>query len=185
MNRNSTKDEFKQEYDKYYKDLESLQNEYINSELKMRTFILPEEWKNIMDKILSEPEKEKTKKSLLEENKKVHDRLLKVCQNHISDAAAMVKAKNIVDDYQTKGDALAEAWLDLNYKNQEAIRPYNAKRSDFESLRISMIGLRRDYTDYLVDMRFNLIAITPENEWKPLAKELKESFNYMGPGISK
>ena len=54
-----------------------------------------------------------------------------------------------------------------------------------KALRKSMIDLRRNYTDYLVDMRFNLMEITPENEWKSLAKELKESFNYMGPGISK
>lgn len=185
MNRNTTKDEFKKEYDLYYADFTALQNEYINSELKIRSLILPDEWQKIMDKVLVTPEKEKVKKDLLKDNKKLHDRLLKVCEKHIPDAAGKEKAKKIVDEYESKGNELAEAFLDLNYKNQDAIRPYGAKRSDFEALRKSMMDLRRNYADYLVDMRFNLMAIAPEKEWNVLAKELKENFNYMGPGISK
>ncbi len=93
MNRNSTKDEFKQEYNSFYADLKSLQNEYINSELKIRTLIQPDEWQKIMDKVLVTPEKEKNKKKLLEENKKLHDRLLKCMRKSYSGCSRQGKSQ--------------------------------------------------------------------------------------------
>ena len=132
LNRNTTKDEFRKEYNLFYADFRALQNEYINSEIKIRSLILPDEWQKIMDKVIVTPEKEKVMKDLLKDNKKLHDRLLSSCEKHIPDAAGREKAKKLVDEYELKGDALAEAFLDMNYKNQEAIRPYEAKRSDFE-----------------------------------------------------
>ena len=51
-------------------------------------------------------------------------------------------------------------------------------------MRAKMIGLRRNYTDYLVEMRFKLKAITPEKNWEGSAKELNNSFTYLGPGVS-
>jgi hypothetical protein len=83
-----------------------------------------------------------------------------------------MQARVLVDEYSTKGDSLANAFLDLNNRYMQAIRPYKVTRADFEPLRTKMIGLRRNYTDYLVYMRFKLIALTPEKQWEGLAKEL-------------
>ncbi len=48
-----------------------------------------------------------------------------------------------------------------------------------------MIALRRNYTESLVNMRFKLIALAPTDKWEGLAKELNDSFTYMGAGLSK
>jgi hypothetical protein len=185
MSRASTANDFELEYNKFYIDLKSLQNGYLDAELKIRSFIRPNEWDSIMKKALQQPDNVKARKSLMEENKKLHDKLLGDCNKYIPDAAGKMQARVLVDEYSTKGDSLAKAFLDLNYRYIQAIRPYKVTRADFEPLRTKMIRLRRNYTDYLVYMRFKLIALTPEKQWEGLAKELNYNFIYMGAGVSK
>jgi hypothetical protein len=185
MNRASTSSDFKLEYDSFYIDLKGLQNGYLDSELKMRSIIRLGEWDSIMNKVLQQPDKEKVRKNILGENKKLHDRLLSACEKRIPDSAGKEKAKRLVDGYEVKGDTLAYAFLNLNYRYIETLRPYNVTRQDFEPMRAEMIELRRNFTDYLIDMRFKMMEITPEKEWEGLAKELNNNFTYMGAGISK
>jgi hypothetical protein len=185
MNRASTRIEFDSVYNPFYSDLAILQNEYIESELKIRTLIKPDEWEKIMDKVLQQPDKEKIRKRLIDENSKMHDKLLNVCNKHIPDSGGKIQAKALVDENEKKGESVDDAFLDLSYQNLKAIRPYNVTRQDFEPIRKKMLEVRRNYTNDLVDLRFKLLTITPEKEWTGLAKELNEQFNYMGAGISK
>lgn len=185
MNRASTRNEFNSVYDSFYIGLKTMQNEYIQSELDLRTLIKPDEWEKIMDKVLQQPDNEKIRKRSAEENKKLHDNLLSVCNKHIPDAGGKQQANALVDENEKIGHSVNNAFLDLNYQNLKAIRPYNVTRRDFEPIRQKMLELRRSYTNDLVDLRFKLLAITPEKEWKGLAKELSDQFNYMGAGISK
>ncbi len=185
MNRASTIAQFNAEYTNFYDSLKGLQESYINSEIKIKSLIHPNEWDSIMNKVLKLPAKAKIRKDLLAENKKLHDRLLKACNDRIPDSAGKVKARTYVDQYLVKGNALTDGFLDLNYKYITAIRPYAATRPDFEKPRVDMIDLRRNYTSYLIDMRFKLMSITPEKNWDGLAKELNNDFNYLGAGVSK
>ena len=184
-NRASTSDEFNSEYDLFYMELKALQNQYIQSELDLRTLIKSEEWEKIMDKVLQQPDNEKIRKRSMEENKKMHDKLLSVCNKHIPDSSGKQQAKALVFENEKIGDSVNKAFLDLNYQNLKAVRPYNATRKDFEPIRQKMLKLRRSYTNDLVDLRFKLLDITPEKEWKQLAKELSDQFNYLGAGLSK
>ena len=179
----STANDFLQEYNQFYKDLAELQNNYVDAELKFRSLIKPNEWDSIMNKVMKTPDNAKTRKKLKEENNKLHDRLLSACNKHIPDAAGKAKAKSLVNEYSVKADSLANAYLDLNYKYIKAIRPYKVSRTDFEPYQTQMIGLRKNYSDYLVYMRFKLKDITPEKEWESLAGDLKTVFAYLGPGM--
>ena len=176
---------FQTTYDSFYLALKNLQESYIDSELVIKSLIKPNEWDSIMSRVLVAPAKDKAKKEVAKQNQSLHERLLKACNKAISNSADQKKAKHYVDEYKTKGDTLAAAFLDLNYKYLANIRPYSATRNDFEQARIKMIQLRRNYTDWLVTMRFRLIAITPKSKWEDLAKELNDSFTYMGAGLSK
>jgi hypothetical protein len=185
MNRTSTTADFKMEYDKFYDSLKDLQNGYLDSELKIRSLIHPNEWDSIMNKVLQQPDKGKARKNLFEENQKLHDKLLKACEKYIPDSTRKAKANTFADEYKNKGDTLADAFLNLNYRYIETIRPYDVTRKDFEPMRAEMLALRRNYSDYLVEMRFELLSITPEKQWNDFAKELNTNFVYMGAGISK
>ena len=185
MNPASTQDQFSGVYNDFYTGLISLQNSFLDSEMVIRSLIKPDEWDNIMNKVLITPEKDKAKKQLAGENKKLHDRLISACNRSISDTAGRLEARKYVDEYTASGDEVAAAFLDLNYKYFETLRPYTATRSDFEQPRANMITLRKNYTESLVTMRFKLIAITPKDKWEGLAKELNNSFTYMGAGLSK
>jgi hypothetical protein len=185
MNRASTRDEFYKEYANFYEGLKGLQNAYLDSEIKIRTLILPNEWDSIMKKVLLEqPENEKIRKKLIEENQKISDKLLKSCNQHIPDSAGKRQAGIFVNEYKDKGDSVTDAFLKLNYRYMEAARAYKVTRQDFEPIRAEMIKLRKNYSNYLVVMRFKLLAITPEKEWEGLAKELNSNFRYMGAGFS-
>ena len=185
MNRASKIADFTQEYEKFYDSLKALQNNYLDNELTIRSHIRPNEWDSIMKKVLVVPANEKAKKKLFEESQKMHDKLLSACDKNIPDPAGKEKAKTYVDEYRDKGDTLAKAFLNLNYRYIKAVRPYQVARKDFEPMRKEMISLRRNYTNSLVDMRFKLLAITPEKQWNSLAKALNENFVYMGAGLSK
>ena len=182
MNHLSTQSDFNKEYTTLYDSLESLQNSYLTSELEIRSLIHANEWDSIMNKTLKQPAREKISKDIYAKNIKLRDQLTKACNERITDSVNRKKAKSYVDTYFAKGNSLAKAFLDLNYKYISAIRPYTATRSDFEKPGKEMITLRRNYSEYLVSMRFKLMAITPEKEWPGLAKELNNEFNYLGAG---
>ncbi len=185
MNRASTREQFLDAYNVFYTDLISLQNNFLDSEMVIRSLIKPGEWDSIMNKVLVTPEKGKAKKQLAGENMKLHDRLIRACDKSITDSAGKAEAKKYVEEYTSRGDSVTIAFLDLNYIYLKALRPYNATRGDFEKSRANMIALRKNYTESLVNMRFKLIAITPTDKWEGLAKELNNSFTYMGAGLSK
>ena len=185
MNNTSTTTDFLQEYNRFYDSLSALQNIYLDNEIKIRSFILPNEWDSIMKKVAAQPDPVKVQKNLKEENQKLANKLQAACNKYIVDPAAKKQATSYVNDCKEKGDSVITAFLDLNYKYISAIRPYKVSRSDFEPMRANMIELRRSYTNYLVDMRFKLKDITPEKQWNDLAKELNNNFVYLGAGISK
>ena len=144
MDTASTTADFIQEYNKFYDSLAVLQNKYIDGEMKIRSFILPNEWDSIMKKVLALPDQAKARKSLLEENQKLAARLQTACNKNITDPASKKLATGYVNGYKAKGETVATAFLDLNYKYAAAIRPYKVSRSDFEPMRSNMIDLRRD-----------------------------------------
>jgi hypothetical protein len=184
MNRTSTPGDFKQVYDSFYIGLKELVNGLLTSELKTRSLIHPNEWDSIMNKAIKQPDEAKVRKAIIGRNEQLQDKLIIACNKYITDSVANAKTRIIIGEYEIKGDNLTEAFLELNYKYLEAIRPYNVSRQDFETMRSKMIELYRNYTDYLVEMRFKILALTPENNWKDLAKELNNTFTYMGPGVS-
>jgi hypothetical protein len=137
------------------------------------------------EKSLVQPNQVKARKNLTEENQKLASKLQSACNKYISDPASKKLATGYVAGYKANGDSVVNAFLDLNYKYIAAARPYKATRSDFEPMRSRMIDLRKAYSNYLVKMRFELKAITPEKQWNDLAKELNNNFVYLGAGISK
>jgi hypothetical protein len=183
MDSSSTIASFNAEYDKFYSDLKNLQESYIDSELVVKSLIKPTEWDSIMKKVLVTPTKDKAQKEFAKQNLDLRNRLIKTCNRAITNASDQQKAKQYVDEYTAKGDSVASSFLDLNYKDLKNIRSYSATRADFEQDRKKMIQLRKNFTDYLVAMRFRLITITPKDHWTELAKELNNSFSYMGPGL--
>jgi hypothetical protein len=185
MDASSTTADFMQEYNKFYDSLAGLQNKYVGEEIKIRSFILPNEWDSIMKKVLIQPDQVKARKNLMEENQKLCGKLQDACNKYITDPSSKKQATVYVDGYKAKGDSAAIAFLGLNYKYISTVRPYKVSRSDFEPMRSNMIDLRRDYSNYLVDMRFKLKAITPNKRWNDLAKVLNNNFVYLGAGISK
>lgn len=184
MNRASTPGDFKREYDSFYVGLTELLDGFLTSELKVRSLIHPNEWDSIMNKAIKQPDPAKIRKIILAKNQKLQAGLIIACNKYITDSVGRSKTMIIIGDYEIKGDNLTDAFLELNFQYLKALRPYKVTRTDFEPIRAKMIALRRNYTDYLVEMRFKLMAITPEKNWKDLAKELNANFTYLGPGVS-
>jgi hypothetical protein len=176
--------DFNREYDSFYVGLTELVNGLLTSELNVRSLVHPNEWDSIMNKAIRQPDETKVRKAILAQNQHLQDELIIACNKYITDSAGKAKARIILGEYEIKGDHVADAFLDLNYQYLKALRPYKVTRQDFQPMRNKMIGLRKSYTNYLVEMRFKLKALTPEKNWKDLAKELNNSFTYLGPGVS-
>jgi len=184
MNHASTPGEFKQVYDSFYIGLKELVSGFLTSELKTRSLIHPGEWDSIVSKAIKQPDESKIRKAIISRNEQLQYKLIAACNKYITDSSDKSKTRVIIGEYEIKGDNLTEAFLELNFKYLKALRPYNVSRQDFEPMRTKMIELRRNYTDELVEMRFKILAMTPEKNWKDLAKELNSTFTYLGPGVS-
>jgi hypothetical protein len=184
MNFTSKPDDFNRVYDSFYIGLSEFVNGLLTSELKARSLIHPNEWDSIINKAIRQPDENKLRKTILAQNQNLQDQLVIACNKYITDSAGKAKVRIILGEYEMKGDNLAEAFLELNFQYLKALRPYKVTRQDFEPMRTHMTGLRRNYTNYLIEMRFKLKALTPEKNWKDLAKELNHSFTYFGPGVS-
>lgn len=185
MSSSSTPADFQSEYNLFYKDLDVLSTGFVNNEMEIRGYIHPAEWDSIMNRLLKMPDNTKAQKSLSAENKKLHDRLLAGTNKYITDPTDKATAAGLLDGYERKSDSLGAAFLDLNYRYLQKIRPYNTPRADFLQIRDQMAAQRKSYTDYLVTMRFKLMAITPQKNQKDLAKELNPVFTDIVPGASK
>ncbi len=61
MNSASTREQFTEVYNDFYAGLISLQNNFLDSEMVIRSLIKPGEWDSIINKVLVTPEKEKQK----------------------------------------------------------------------------------------------------------------------------
>ena len=183
MDHASTPAQFKQQYDSFYVGLAKLQNGYLSSELKVRTFIHPNEWDSIIKKAITQPDPAKVRKAILARNQNLQAHLILACDKYITDSAGKAKTRIILGEYEIKGDNLAEAFLELNYQYLKAVSAYQVTKQDFIPIQTKMLALRRSYSNYLVEMRFKLLSITPEKNWKDLAKELNSCFYYLGPGV--
>lgn len=184
MSRTSTPGDFKQVYDSFYMGLKELLDGFLTSELKTRSLIHPNEWDSIMNNAIKQPDEAKVRKAIISRNEQLQGRLIMACNKYITDSAGRAKLRLIIGEYEIKGDNLTEAFLELNYKYLKALKPYTVSRQDFEPMRAKMIELRTSYTDYLVEMRYKIMAMATEKNWKDLAKELNNTFTYFGPGVS-
>ena len=59
-----------------------------------------------------------------------------------------------------------------NYKNTPSISRFEATKEDFEAQLSKILKARQDYASYAADIIFEVKALTTEEEWKKLAKEL-------------
>src|ERR1017187_7820062 len=84
----STTADFMQEYNNFYDSLAVLQNKYIDGEIKIRSFILPNEWDSIMKKVLIQPDQSKARKNLMAENQKLAGKLAAACNKYITDPSS-------------------------------------------------------------------------------------------------
>lgn len=185
LSRTSKPTEFVQEYNMFYQDVRTEMNSYIDAEMKFRSLTKENEWDSIMSRAAKQPNNVKLKKNLTEENNKYYQHLLATCNKYIQDAAGKTEALGLLDTYKRKVDSVADAFLDLNYRYLNALRPYSATTASFQSLRDNTISLRKNYSDYLVTMRFKLLPLVPGKDWETLAKELNPAFADISPGVSK
>jgi hypothetical protein len=138
-----------------------------------------------MSKVATQPDPAKTRKDLMEENQKMATKLQSACNKYITDPTSKKQSVSYVNGYKAKGDSVVNAFLDLNYKYLTALKPYAVTAATFLPIRARMMEVRKSYSNYLVDMRFKLKTITPADKWNDLAKELNNSFRYLGAGVSK
>ncbi|HEY9113849.1 MAG TPA: hypothetical protein VIN10_04070 [Bacteroidales bacterium] len=180
INPDATRAEYETLLNAYFVDLKALQQSQIDSELKIRSDIKEAEWNQIMEKVLATPDKSKAKKQMEKLTEKMHSGMIKACEKSISDPSNLSAAKTLIDNYRAKAELLGESIMDIGYKNQETIRNYNASREQYEDIRAEMLAKRLDFMQTVVDLRFELLEITPQKEWKGLATELNKTLSKAG-----
>ncbi len=159
----------------YFTDLEALQNKYLDKELQIRSLTKEEEWNKIMEMAVEKPNKEKYKKQIAKMCSQMHSNLLKALEKSITDPNSLKKAQLLLDQYQSKSVTIAEELLNVSYKQNEEIRRYDASRADFESLRLEMLNIRKEYMSFVVDMGFQFKDLTPKENWKNIGKAINNN----------
>jgi predicted metalloprotease len=79
-------------------------------------------------------------------------------------------------------NAFVEAYLNQDYDHLETLRSKNASKEDFDKAASQINALRKGVLTHLIDMRFQVISNTTEDEWGKISKELDQLFK-KGKGI--
>ncbi len=177
---NSSRESFESLLNTYYTELEELQNKYLDNELKIRSLTKEDEWTRIMDLAVQKPDKEKDMNEIRKQADHMHANLQKAVESNITDTASLDKARLLLDEYESRSVKIAEQLLHTTYNQHEAIRSYDASRSGFESLRSEILATRKEYMSFVVDMRFQLKDLTPEANWKNVAKAINKNLEKAG-----
>ncbi len=180
MDYSSPKEEFEAVLNSYYTNLEELQKKYLDAELNIRSLTQEEEWNKIMEMVLQQPDKEKHASQIKKMIDRMYSNLLNACENNITNVQNLEKALNLVAKYKTNSTDLTEKMVNMGYKQQEEIRMYNAPRANFEALRAEILTSRSEYMANVVDMRFRLKDLTPEANWKNIAKAINQNLSKAG-----
>ena len=177
LNYASKRRDFEKLFNVYFEERKKLQSSYVDSELKIRAMIKEEEWQKIIGTVLEKPDNEKAQNSYLKASEKLFGDILKACEENISNATTQKEALRTVNEQKAEVNHFVDEFLNLNYRNLESLRKLNAGRSDFELVTAELNELRRKLLDHLIDMRFKLVDMTSEEEWKKLGKELDKLFS--------
>lgn len=173
---NSTRNQFDELLNEYHDQRVALQHRYLDREIEIRKLIESDEWDKIMEAVIGNPDKMKARKQVLASNNKMYDNLIKTCERKILNKDSQVRAKTFINQHRATTEAFTEAFLDLSYRHLEPIRDYKATRNDFESIREQMSNQHKKYLDSVIDLRFDLVTLVTEKEWKGISPELNTAF---------
>lgn len=169
--RNSTLEEHRVLVDEYLKEHVSIAAFSIDQEIAMKKLTTPEEWTNIMDAVLEKKDKGKVEKKMNQASQIFFKNLNKSVEDNIAESDSKMKILEIVNKLKIDLDEFIPIAVELSYKNHEAMRDYNAPKEAYESSAIELINLRKQLSEDYLELRFQLLELTSEKEWKSIVKE--------------
>jgi hypothetical protein len=104
-------------------------------------------------------------------SQKFFKNLNKSVEDNIFDSDSKIKILEIVNKLKIDLDEFIPIAVELSYKNHEAMRDYNAPKEEYESGVKELQKLRNQLNDDYLVLRFQLIEVTSEKEWKSIVKE--------------
>lgn len=173
---NSTRIQFETLLTEYHDQRVALQHKYLDKEFEIRKLIKKDEWDLIMTAVIGKPDKDKTRQKILENNNKLYDKLTKACERNIMNNDSLTRAKVILEQHRSLTEVFTTEFLDLGYKHLNPIRNYDATREDFEQIREQMSNNHKNYISSIIDLRFDLVSLVSEKEWKGISGELNSAF---------
>jgi hypothetical protein len=160
----------------------NIQSSYWTRDSRIRTIFKEDEWNGMMTAVLEKPDKDKARKGFNKESDKLFEGIINSCKKNIQDEGKRLSAVNAVEGAQMEVNAFVEAYLNQDYDHLETLRSKNASKEDFDKAASQINALRKGVLTHLIDMRFQVISNTTEDEWGKISKELDQLFK-KGKGI--
>lgn len=172
-NYSSTQEDFVKIFADYMTELKNYQTGYWEKEVQIRNLISEEEWSQIMQKNLSKPSKDKTKKELDKAMDKMFDDISESCRKAVSDSSKLASLLDEVEVQKGLATNLVNDFLELNYKDLPSIRNKDTKLEELETYTDIIDDLRSKLLRQFTELRFELVKSVNEDEWKKLSKDLE------------
>jgi hypothetical protein len=169
-------------FEEYYTERMNIQSSYWTRDSRIRTIFKEDEWNGMMTAVLEKPDKDKARKGFNKESDKLFEGIINSCKKNIQDEGKRLSAVNAVEGAQMEVNAFVEAYVNQDYDHLETLRSKNASKEDFDKAASQINALRKGVLTHLIDMRFQVISNTTEDEWGKISKELDQLFK-KGKGI--
>lgn len=168
----------KEEFDTYFAKVVDFENEtdaiLIPKRVKVQNTLTPEEWDEILaaakKKIIKDDKsKDKSLESVQKSMEKVQANILKHTDESNKDAVNV-----ILHDFSTKFYSYCEAVVNYPEEDEKTLR--NRSATEEELFQVVSKNNKKwvELFDFYTDLHGHLVKVIPEENWKPIAKELNK-----------
>jgi len=148
----------------------------IDIEIKMKSITTKDEWDQIINNVIVNPDKNKLEKKIIKVSKKVYDNLVKSVNTNVADSLKRNSILDAITDQQTEFNNFMNSFVNMNYKELESIRGYDVKKEEYQKLANKFNKERKEVVLKIFDLRNVILKNTTADEWKIIVKKFNKLF---------
>ena len=178
LERTSSEESIRAEFDKVTDIWKKLQTDGIEKRIQVTSMLTEDEWEKIVAGSVSELDKkeQKSQDKIFEDFEKELNKTKKEIKKSIPDVAKANKIEDAFLAFSNEIKAYITANMDRTLRNYETFRNLNATKDELEEALSNVENSREKVFDGIINLHFELVELTTDDEWKSLAKAVNDLY---------
>ena len=179
--RSAKRTEIEQLFNESFDERKRLQDKLVDGTLRFQMLCTEEEWNAIIDVANQPNEKQQRKlanaesKSLSAEHKPL-DKIRNKIQTGIADEDRLNRALGAFNDFEIEMQRLLDHIREMDTKHNATLKKYGVTKEELVAVNLEQNQIRESVYKEFVDMHFEMVEVTTEEEWKVITKAVEKIF---------